>query len=106
MWSLLQPTVHGANQPSIHLQLVQDIATKSVDFQNQVSWSVRKDEQIECCVATAGCVRACLQSGPQKSTSRYIFMYNCVQNSCCMIVWVPVLWNEGQNNTFSYGSHF
>jgi hypothetical protein len=90
MWSLLQPTVHGATQPSFHLRLVQEIAVSGVDFRNKVSWSVRKDGQIENCVASAGCVSACLQSGPQKSTLRCGFMYNCVQNACCMTFCVSV----------------
>jgi len=35
-------------------------------FQNHDFWSIRIDGQTENCVATACCVRASYQSGPQK----------------------------------------
>ena len=63
---VLQTTVYGATQPSFHLRLMQDIAAERGQFQNQDYWSVRKDGQTKNCVVTAGCVAACLQSGPQK----------------------------------------
>lgn len=71
---ILQPTVHGATQLSFHLLLVQDIAAERGHFQNQDSRSIRKDRETENCAANAGCVCACYQSGPRKSTLRYGFM--------------------------------
>jgi hypothetical protein len=66
---ILQTTVHGATQPNFHLLLVQDIEAERWQFQSQDYWSVRKDGQTENCVATAGCVAACLQGGPQNQNS-------------------------------------
>jgi len=65
---ILQPTVHGATQLNLHLWLMQDISAQKGYFQNQDSWSIIKDGQTGKSVLTAGCVRACYQSGPQKST--------------------------------------
>ena len=74
--------------PSFHLLLVQDIAAERWQFQNQDYWCVRKDGRTEDIVPAAGCVRACLQNGTQKSTPRCGFTYNWVQNARWMAVCV------------------
>jgi len=91
---ILQNTVNRATQPNLHLRLMQDLASETVGFRNKDYWSVRKDSQTENCVKTASCVRACSQSGPQKSTLRCGFMYNCVQiaRSTTVLVSVFVEW--------------
>jgi hypothetical protein len=65
----LQTTVHGDTQPRFHLQLGKNITAERREFENQDYWSVRKDGNTEVCVATGGCIAACLDSGPKNPHS-------------------------------------
>lgn len=62
---------------------MQHVAAERGQFQNQDYRSLKKKGQKEYCVATACCVRACLQTGPQKLKLQCGSMYNCVENGRC-----------------------
>jgi len=85
---------------------VQDIAAERGQFRNQDYWSVSKNGQTEICVATAGCVPACLQSGPKIDTVMWFRVYlyaNCTFTSCLCVC----LCGMGNRFTpFFCGSHF
>jgi len=59
---ILQTTVHGATQ-RVSTHSYGKTLQQRGQFQSQDYWTVRKDRQTAVCVATAGCVAACLQSG-------------------------------------------
>ena len=62
---ILQTTVHGATQ-RVYTHSYGKTLQQRGQLQSQDYWTVRKDRQL--CVATAGCVAACLQSGTKIKT--------------------------------------
>jgi len=56
---ILQSTVHGDTQRVSTYSYGKTLQQRG-QFQTQVYWTVRKDRQTAVCVATAGCVAACL----------------------------------------------
>jgi len=77
------------------------------NFKTKITGLSKKKGQKEYCVATACCVRACLQTGPQKLKLQCGSMYNCVENGRCTGVWVSVFCEvESRLNLFLWGSKF
>ena len=99
------PTVNRAIELRFNLGLVQDIVAERGEFENQDYWSARKGGLTEVCVATAGCVAACLQSGPKNQHSDWFRVYLCAN---CMLVSYFCVCLCGKDNivTLFRGSHF
>jgi len=64
---ILQTTVHGATR-RVSTHSYGKTLQQRGQFEPQDYWTVRKDRQTAVCVATAGCVAACLQSGTKIKT--------------------------------------
>ena len=85
---ILQSTVHGATQ-RVSTYCYGKTLQQRGQLQSQDYWSVRKDGQTAVCVAKAGCVAACLQSGTKKKLW-CSFVYICVQTASWAAVCVSV----------------